>query len=109
MVLQIALGGLDVDRRRDAVRGEHHDGALGNLVGLLDEHRSRLGQRLDDVQVVHDLVPDVDRGAVLLQRAFDGFDGAVDARAVAARFGEQHSLARGWGRRPSWRHLGCPC
>ena len=94
MTLQVALLGVDVHRRRDAVRGEHHDRPLGHLVGLVDEDRARLGQRLDHVDVVHDLVADVHRRAVLLQRPLDRLDGAVHARAVPAGLGEQHALAR---------------
>ncbi len=43
--------------------------------------------------VVHDLVADVHRRAVLLQRPLDGLDGAVDTGAVSARLGQQHPLA----------------
>ena len=75
----------------------------------LDEDRARLGQRLDDVDVVHDLVADVDRGAVLLERALDGLDRSVDARAVAARLGEQDPFAGRPLRRPSWWRPECPC
>ena len=82
-----------VHGRRDAVGGEHHDRAFGNLVGLLDEHRSGLRQRFHHVAVVHDLVPDVDGRAVLFQCTLDGFDGAVHAGAIPARFGQQHPLA----------------
>ena len=67
--------------------------ALRHLVGLVDEDRARLGQRLHDVHVVHDLVADVDRGTVLLQRALDGLHRAVDSGAVSARLGKQHPLA----------------
>ena len=91
--LQAALGGRLVHRRRDPVRGEHHDGAFGHLVGLVDEHGTGLGQRLDDVHVVDDLVAHVDGSAVLLERTFDGFDGAVDSGAVSAGLGEQHPLS----------------
>jgi hypothetical protein len=91
--LQLPLGGRDVHRRRDAVRGEHHDRALGNLVGLFDEHRARLGQGLHHVAVVHDLMPDVDGCAVFFQRTLDCLDGAVHAGAVSAWLGQQHTLA----------------
>ena len=93
MTCRLRSAALGVHGRRDAVGGEHHDGALGHLVGLVDEDRARLGQRLHDVHVVHDLVAHVHRGAVLLQRAFHGFDGPVDAGAVPARLGKQHPLA----------------
>ena len=98
-----------VHRRRDAVRGEHHDRALGHLVGLVDEHGAGLGQRVDDVPVVHDLVPHVHRRAVLFQRTLDGLDGAVDAGAVAAGLGQQHPLAGRPGPQPSPRHQESPC
>ena len=91
--LQLALRGRGVHRRCDAMRGEHHDRALGYLVGLVDEDRAGVGQRLDHVPVVHDLVADVHRRAVLLERPLDGLDRAVDARAVPARLGQQHPLA----------------
>ncbi len=91
--MQVAFGGGGVHGRRDAVRGEHHDGALGDLVGLLDEDRPGLFQGVDDVAVVHDLVAHVDRGAVLLQGALDRLDGPVHTRAVATRLGQQHPLA----------------
>ena len=93
--LKPALGGRLVHGRRHTVGGEHDDRALGHLVGFLDEHRAGLREGVDDVAVVHDLVPDVHRRPVLFQRTLDGLDGAVDAGAVAARFGEQHPLAGG--------------
>ena len=59
------------------------------VVELLDEHRAALAQLLDDVLVVDDLLAHVDGRAVQVERALDGLHGAVDARAVAARRGEQ--------------------
>ena len=78
---------------RDAVRGEDDGGALGHLVGLVDEDRARASRSVgDDVLVVHDLLAHVDRRAVELERLLDGDDGPVDAGAVAARRREQHAL-----------------
>src|SRR5690606_10541954 len=37
---QVAAGGLLVHGGRDAVGGEHDDGPLGHLIGLLDEDRA---------------------------------------------------------------------
>ena len=91
-------GGVLVDRRGDAVGGEDDDRALGHLGLLLDEDRAALGQLLDHVLVVDDLLAHVDRGAVQLERALDRLHGAVDAGAVAARGGEQDALGRGWWR-----------
>ncbi len=95
---QRPLGRRRVHGWRDAVRGKHHDGALGDLVGLVDENCPRLGQGVDHVAVVHDLVPDVDRRAVFFQRTLDRLDRAVDAGAIPARLGQQHPLA---GHRPT--------
>ena len=90
---QAALGRLRVHRRRHAVRGEDGRRALGHgVVDLVDEDRAALAQLLDDVLVVDDLLAHVDRRAVELERALDGLHGAVDARAVAARGGEQQLL-----------------
>ena len=95
MTRRLRSAAVDVHRRRDTVRGEHHDRALGHLVVVLDEDGTRLGQRLHHVAVVDDLVPHVHGCAVLLECAFDGFDGAIDACAVSAGLGQQHPLADG--------------
>ncbi len=57
---------------------------------VLDEDRALLLQAFDHVFVVNDLVADIDRRAILLQRAFDDFDRAHNARAKAARLGKKH-------------------
>ena len=76
--------------------------ALGHLVGLLDEDRAARLEVGDHVLVVHDLLADVDRRAVELERLLDGDDRPVDPGAVAARRGEQHGSA-GCVTHPSWR------
>ena len=91
--LEAALGGLGVHHRRDAVGGEDDRRALGHLVELLDEDRATVGEVVDDVLVVDDLLADVDRGAVEVERLLDRDDGAVDAGAVAARVGQQHAAS----------------
>ena len=85
-------GGL-VDGRRDAVRGKHNAGTLGHLVGLLDEDRAALSQRLDDELVVDDLLAHVDRRAVELKGLFDDVDGAVHAGAVSAGSRQEDAAA----------------
>ncbi len=45
-------------------------------------------QVVDDVGVVHDLVPHVDRRAEADQGALDDLDGPIDAGAKAARLGQ---------------------
>ena len=73
------------------MRGED-DGAVGlrNLLQLLDEDSALRLQALDNVAVVDDLVADVDGRAESLQRLLDNLDGALHARAEAARGTEQN-------------------
>ena len=59
--------------------------AWKEIVLVVDEDRAARLEVADDVEVVDDLLPDVDRRAVVLERALDGLHGPVDARAVAAR------------------------
>jgi hypothetical protein len=58
---------------------------LGDLVEFLDKDRALGLEALDDVAIVHDLVADIDRRAIGLQRQHDDLDGTVDAGAEAAR------------------------
>ena len=89
---QAARGGVGVHGGRDAVGAEHDELALGHLGLLLDEDRAALGELLDHVLVVDDLLAHVDRRAVHLERLLDGLHRAVDPGAIAARGGEQHPL-----------------
>jgi hypothetical protein len=73
---------------RDAVGAENGARAGRHLVQLVDEDRATGAQILNHVAIVHDFVTDIDRGAVLLQRALDNFDGPLDARAKAAGLGQ---------------------
>jgi hypothetical protein len=84
-VEQIARLGLGRHRLRHAVGGED-TGCLSrrDLVELLDEDGA-LAQALHDEAVVDDLVADIDRRAVLLERQLDDLDRPVDAGAEAAR------------------------
>ena len=70
------------------MRGQHRDGSLGHLIDVVDEDRALRFEVAHDVQVVHDLLAHVHRGAVLRERPLDGLDRTLDARAVAARRGE---------------------
>ena len=65
--------------------GEDHRYPVGHLVELAHEHRPLRLEALDDELVVDDLVADIDRRAVALDRQFDDPDGAIDAGAEAAR------------------------
>jgi len=83
---EAARARLLVDGLGDAVgRENHHAGALRRLSELLDEDDALGLQRVDDVLVVDDLVPDVDRRPVDLQRPLDDVDRARHPSAKAAR------------------------
>src|SRR5690606_15739121 len=74
-------------RPADAVGGEDHGGAVRYLLELVDEHGTLRAQVGHHVIVVHDLVADVDRGAVDAKRALHDLDRSVDAGAESARLG----------------------
>ena len=69
--------------------------ALGHLGLLLDEHRAAIGQFLDHMLVVDDLLADIDGGAVMVECTLDGLHGAIDTGAVSARRSQQDALRRG--------------
>ena len=77
------------DRLGDAVRGEDDGDAVRDMVELGDEHRPLGLEAVDDELVVDDLVADIDRRAVALERELDDPDRAVDAGAEAARRRDQ--------------------
>ena len=87
---QAALFRVILDAARDAVRAEDRNGAGRHLAQVLDEARAFCAQAFDDMAVVHDLVADVDRRTVDLQRSLDDVDGANDAGAEAAGLGQDH-------------------
>ena len=77
------------DRFGNAVRGENHRPVVGDLVELVDEHCPHRLEPFDDEAVVDDLVADIDRRSEPLERELDDLNRAVDARAKAARRGDQ--------------------
>jgi len=79
----------------DAVGGEDHRRALRNLALGLHENRPALAKLLDDVLVVDDLLADVDRHAIQLERTLDRLHRAVNAGAVAPGGGEQDLVGEG--------------
>ena len=89
---QVARRGVRVHARGDAVGREDDQRALGDLGLLLDEDRPALGELLDHVLVVDDLLAHVDGRPVHVERLLDRLHGPVDAGAVAARRGEQDPL-----------------
>jgi hypothetical protein len=77
------------ERRRRPVRREDEQCALGCVLLALDEDRAAPLEVADDIRVVDDLAADVHRRPVQLERALDRLDGSLDARAVAARRGQE--------------------
>ncbi len=76
-------------RLRHAVRGEDHRPVVRHFAELVDEDRTHLLEAVDDESVVDDFVPHVDRRPEPLQCELDDLDRPVDARAKAARRGNE--------------------
>lgn len=56
----------------------------------VDKHRPQSFKPVYDLLIVNDSAAHIDRGAMLLQRAFYRLDRALDTGAEPARIGEQH-------------------
>ena len=87
-VEQITLGGIGRHRFRHAMGGK--DNRLlavlrRDFVEFLDKDRAFGLKSFDDIAIVNDLVADIDRRAVFLQRQNDDLDSPVDAGAEATR------------------------
>ena len=81
--------GVRVHRRGDAVRRVDDRRATRRVTLVVDEDRAAGLEVAHHVEVVDDLLADVDRRAVVLERPLDRLDGALDSCAVAARGGEE--------------------
>ena len=81
------IAGAGVGRNRFGnPMGREHDrgvGIVGNFGEFLDEDRALGLQTVDHVAVMHDLVADIDGGAIDGERPFDGIDGPHDPGAEA--------------------------
>lgn len=62
-------------------------------MSLLDEDRATVLERLDNMLVVDDLLANVYRSAILLERALNGLYRSINAGAVATGGGEKDPLA----------------
>src|SRR6185312_4317011 len=91
--LEPAFRALLVDPRRDAVRREDNELALGHLVLGFDENGAAGLEVADDMDVVDDLVAHVDGRAMLLEQLLDDVDRAYDSGAEASRRRDEHTLA----------------
>ena len=96
-VVEPARFGLGRNRLWNAVRTEHDRNAVGHLIERFDENRPLRLQRFNDIAVMDDLVPDIDGGAITLDRQLDDADRPVDAGAKAAWGGHQNLEFRGFG------------
>ena len=84
--------GLLADRSGNAVCAEDHDASARHLVELVDEHRPGGSESGDNVSVVHDRAPHVDRRREDRQGTLDGRDGPHDAGAEPARRNQDDAL-----------------
>jgi hypothetical protein len=90
--LEVPLLAAAVHLRRDAVRGEDDERALGHVVLRFDEDRAARLEVANDMDVVHDLMTNVHRRPVLLQQLLDDVDRPDDARAKAPGRGNEDPL-----------------
>jgi len=74
----------------DAMRTENSDRSRRHFREVLDETCAFCAQGFDDVPVVNDFVPDVDRRAKLRERLLDDVDGPDHAGAETAWLGEHY-------------------
>ena len=93
--------------RRNAVRGEDANGALGNLALGVHEDGATLFELLDDVAVVDDLFSDVNGLLAGLESALDDLHRPIDAGAVSARGRQQDFFFPCFHR--SWRFARLLC
>ena len=96
---QVPASGLVHDALRHAMRAENGDGARRDLGQFLDEDCTLGLEAIDHEFVVNDLVTDVDRRSVLLERTLDDFDGAHHAGAESARLRKKDLHGRAAGTR----------
>src|SRR5712691_4146921 len=86
--LQPAPFGHFPDRLGDAVRAEDHGLAVRHFAEFLNEDRAFQLERVDDVAAMHNLMPDVDRRPIGLERQLHDVDGPVHAGAETSGIGE---------------------
>ena len=83
--VQLPLLGRLMHGGRNAVRAVHQVAARWHFVHVVDEHHALSAEAFDDVPIVHDFVKYIERRAEYRDRAFEGFDRHIDARAESAR------------------------
>jgi hypothetical protein len=88
--LQTASSRSVLDRSRYAMRTENRHRAIRHLIELFDEARSLRFQTLNHVPIVHDLMPYIDRRAILLESTLYNLDRAFNARAKPTRLSQDY-------------------
>ena len=90
---QVAVGGVGLHRLGHAMGTEYGPGTGGDFGQILDEDGPHTLQALDHIAVMNDLMADIDRRAILGERAFDDLDGADYAGAETPGLGKDDSHA----------------
>jgi len=103
--VEVALLGLDANRRRNTVGAVDQSCTARNVGEIVDEDRALGAQVVDHVAVVDDLVAHVDGLSEALEGDLHDFDRAIDTRTESAGAGHQDThrarLAASFGLR-SW-------
>ena len=72
----------------NAMRAENDDRPFRHLIQLFHKHRPFLPERIDDMAAMHDLMANIDRGAVLLERQIHNVDRPIDTGAKPTGIGK---------------------
>src|SRR3569833_1376935 len=77
-------------RARHTMGREDNRRARRHFLQLLDEYRAEAPQPVNDVGVVHNFVPDIDRTAEQLDRALDDINRPIDSRTESTWVGQKN-------------------
>jgi hypothetical protein len=85
-----AFGRRLLNRLGHAMGAEDCDAARRHLVQFVDEMGPLGPQAFDDMPVMNDFMPDIDRRAEFIDRPLDDLDRAFDSGAKTTRLGENY-------------------
>ena len=91
---QVFVFGQLHDCRRNPVRAEDADRAVGHFFETIDKDNVALAEIIDHIAVVNDFMKDVNRRWEEIERAFDNVNGANHASAKSARLCQHYFLDR---------------
>ena len=80
---QFAVCGLILNHSRYSMGAEYDCGAVGDFLKLINEHSAFLFKVINDIAVMHHLMPHINRGTITIKCAFNYFDRTIYARAKA--------------------------